>query len=51
MLTEVAVCLWRLFLSSLGGSLDITVYQQHGDDSIEEIYKETSDAYGEELIV
>ena len=37
------------FLSSLGGSLDITVYRQHGDDSIEEIYKETSDAYGEEI--
>ena len=27
----------------------MTVYQQHGDDSFEEIYKETSDAYGEEI--
>lgn len=28
----------------------MTVYQQHGDDSIEEIYKETSDAYGANVI-
>ena len=27
----------------------MTVYQQHGDDAIEEIYKETSDAYGAEM--
>ena len=28
----------------------MTVYQQHGGDSIEEIYKETSDAYGADVI-
>ena len=28
----------------------MAVYQQHGDDSIEEIYKETSDAYSAEMI-
>ena len=28
----------------------MTVYQQHSDDSIEEMYKETSDAYGGDMI-
>lgn len=37
------------FLSLLGGRLDVTIYQQRGDDSIEEIYKETSVAYGADL--
>jgi len=45
MLTESAIALGRLFLTSL----DMTVYQKHGDDSIEETYKETRDVYGEEI--